>query len=212
MKLQRREFLLAGSAAMLMPTAVFAQQVRDTVDVVVIGGGGAGLSAAVVARDAGASVLVLEKMPMVGGNTQLAAGGMNAAGTKLQADKGVKDDWHWMYEDTMKGGHDRNQKDLVELMTKGSADAVDWLTSIGAQLPALVRSGGARAVRTHQPVGGETFGPYITRVLLAAAIKRGVPIRRNSRVIEILQRPAAYAASSFRTAAAPSTPWPPRRW
>ena len=68
--------------------------------------------------------LVLEKMPVVGGNTQLAAGGMNAAGTASQAAKGVKDDWRWMYEDTMKGGRNRNQTDLVEILTRDSAAAV----------------------------------------------------------------------------------------
>ena len=112
--MHRREFLLAGSAAMLWPAPAFAQQARDTVDIVIIGAGGAGLSAAIVAKDAGASVLVLEKMPLIGGNTQLAAGGMNAAETPLQAANGVKDEWRWMYEDTMKGGGDRNQTELVE--------------------------------------------------------------------------------------------------
>ena len=189
--MQRREFLLVGSAAMLWPSSrLFAQDRRsESADVVVIGAGGAGLSAAIVAADAGARVIVLEKMPIIGGNTQLAAGGMNAAGTRIQAAKGVKDEWQWMYEDTMKGGRNRNQPELVEIMTKGSAEAVAWLEGLGARLPAIKRSGGARADRTHQPEGGETFGPYITRVLLQNAEKRGIDIRTNSKVVEILQGP-----------------------
>ena len=51
----------------------------------VIGAGGAGYSAAITAHDVGAKVIVLEKMPITGGNTQIASGGMNAAGTKHQA-------------------------------------------------------------------------------------------------------------------------------
>jgi len=107
--MKRRSFLLMGSAAMLWSPSMFAQERRERVDVVVIGAGGAGLAAAIVAADAGASVIVLEKMPIVGGNTQLAAGGMNAAGTRVQSGKGIKDEWRWMYEDTMKGGRNRNQ-------------------------------------------------------------------------------------------------------
>ncbi|HSV56123.1 MAG TPA: FAD-dependent oxidoreductase, partial [Magnetospirillaceae bacterium] len=61
-----------------------APNVRQTVDVVVIGGGGAGLSAAVTAHQAGASVLVLEKMPQVGGNTIIAAGAFNTSNLGLQ--------------------------------------------------------------------------------------------------------------------------------
>jgi fumarate reductase flavoprotein subunit len=188
--MERRSFLLLGSAAMLGSLPAFAARKGESTDVVVIGAGGAGLSAAITAADAGARVVVLEKMPIVGGNTQLAAGGMNAAGTRIQRDKGIRDEWRWMYEDTMKGGRNRNQPELVEIMTRGSAEAVDWLTGLGAQLPGIVRSGGARADRTHQPVGGPSFGPYITAVLLRAALQREVSIRRNSRVTEILVGPA----------------------
>jgi fumarate reductase flavoprotein subunit len=188
--MQRREFLLSGSAAMLWSTSLFAQQRRDTVDVVVIGSGGAGLSAAITAADAGAKVLVLEKMPIIGGNTQLAAGGMNAAETKIQEAKGIKDDWRVMYEDTMKGGHDRNQPELVEIMTKGSAAAVGWLTDLGVKFsPSVHFSGGARIERSHEPDGGGAFGTYVTRILFDNVVKRQVEIRKNSKVVEILQRP-----------------------
>ena len=189
--MQRREFLLAGSAAMLWSTPLFAQTRRDVVDVVVIGAGGAGLAAAIIAKDAGANVLVLEKMPVIGGNTQLAAGGMNVAGSKVQADKGIKDDWKSMYDDTIKGGGGTNQAELVEILCRKSAAAADWLIGLGAQLPALVRFAGMSADRALQPVGSFNFGPYITRVLLESAMKRQIPIRTHSKVIEILLRPDA---------------------
>ncbi len=189
--MERRSFLLMGSLAMLSPVPVFAARNNETFDVVVIGAGGAGFSAAITAADAGARVVVLEKMPIIGGNTQLAAGGMNAAGTSIQAAKGIRDDWNAMYEDTMKGGYNKNQPELVEIMTKGSAEAVLWLNGLGAQLPGLVRSGGARVDRTLQPVGGPSFGPYITRVLLDNALKRNASVRTHSRVTEILVRDGA---------------------
>ena len=60
------------------------EDVLRTVDVVVVGAGGAGMSAAITAADAGKSVVILESQPMVGGNTVRATGGMNAAKTALQ--------------------------------------------------------------------------------------------------------------------------------
>lgn len=51
----------------------------ETFDAVVIGAGGAGLAASIIAREGGASVVLLEKMPFPGGNTIIAGGGLNAA-------------------------------------------------------------------------------------------------------------------------------------
>lgn len=185
--MQRRSLLAMGSALVTSLPAL-AARTDETFDIVVVGAGGAGLSAAIAAADAGARVIVLEKMPVIGGNTQLAAGGMNAAGTPTQAAKGINDNWQWMYEDTMKGGKNRNQADLVEIMTRDSVVAVAWLTSLGAQLPGLVRSGGARVDRTLQPVGGPAFGPYITQLLLDNTQKRNIPVRTYSRVSELLTK------------------------
>lgn len=76
----------------------------ESFDVVVIGSGGTGLSAAITAKEAGSSVVVLEKMPYLGGNTNFASGGLNAAGTKQQLAAGVTNDSpELFYEDTMKG-------------------------------------------------------------------------------------------------------------
>ncbi len=64
--------------------AALAAAPHDTVDVVVVGSGGAGFSAAVSAVDHGANVILIEKEPVIGGNAKLAAGSMNAAWTDQQ--------------------------------------------------------------------------------------------------------------------------------
>lgn len=97
-------------------------------DVIVIGAGGAGLSAAIEAADAGASVIVIEKMPNIGGNTLRSEGGLNAAESKPQEAAGIEDSVATMVEDTLKGGKNINNPELVQFLAEQSNDAIDWLT------------------------------------------------------------------------------------
>ena len=104
-------------------TGAVAEEWDAAYDVVVIGFGGAGASAAIEAADAGAKVLVLEKMPMVGGNSLKASGGMNCADTKFQAAAGITDSGVPEFiEDTMNGGHQLNDLALVTTMAENSAE------------------------------------------------------------------------------------------
>src|SRR5260221_12877576 len=64
---------------------------QTTWDVIVVGGGGSGLAAAVSAAENGASVLVLEKQPLPGGTTGIAVGSFTANRTELQARAGIAD-------------------------------------------------------------------------------------------------------------------------
>jgi fumarate reductase flavoprotein subunit len=159
----------------------------DKTDVVIIGAGATGLTAAITAHDDGAKVIVLEKMPITGGNSQLAAGGMNACETKFQKEKGIKDDCQIMYDDTMKGGKYLNEPQLVRILADRSASSVDWLTKLGADLSDIGRMGGASVNRTHRPSGGAAVGAHVTQVLKKNADDRKIDIRVNSRVVKILE-------------------------
>ena len=130
-------------------------------------------------------MIVLEKMPITGGNTQIASGGMNAAGTKYQAEKGIKDDWELMYNDTLKGGKNRGIPALVEVLAKNSASAADWMGSLGADLSGITRGGGASADRFHAPKDGSPVGPALMKALRSAAEKRNIDVRTNSLVLKI---------------------------
>lgn len=159
----------------------------ESADVVVIGAGGAGLSAAVQAKQDGAkNVVVLEKMPMVGGNTNRATGGLNAAETEQQKAKGIKDSIETMYEDTMKGGYNKNNPDLVRKLANEAKDSVAWLTKLGADLSDVGRMAGATNYRTHRPTGGAAAGASIVKTLKEAADKEKVDIRLWNKATEIL--------------------------
>ncbi|WP_224983955.1 flavocytochrome c [Geomonas agri] len=158
----------------------------ESTDVVVIGAGGSGYVASITAHDAGAKVILLEKMPITGGNSMLAAGGINAARTRYQERLGMHDDPAEMVKETMKGGRDKNDPELVKVLAYKSADAVDFLVSLGADMTDLVRSGGVAVDRTHRPVGGAAVGPHLIKVYRENAAKRNIDVRVNSEVVQIL--------------------------
>ena len=101
--------------------------------IVIVGTGAAGLSAAIEAKNAGADVLVLEKMPFLGGNTGISTAGMNAVQSKLQKDRGVKS---WtvdeFYEWTMMGGDHKSRSDQVRILAQESGNVIDFLADLGA--------------------------------------------------------------------------------
>ncbi|XMB85234.1 flavocytochrome c [Mycoplasmatota bacterium WC44] len=155
-------------------------------DVVVIGAGGAGLSSALVADNNGAEVIIVEKMPIVGGNTKFATGGLNAAGTSVQIALGIEDSVELHYEDTMKGGGEFNNPSLVEVLTQKVTDTVEWLISLGADLSDIGRLGGASANRAHRPTGGAAVGGHLTDVLYENVQDAGIEVRLDTKVVGIL--------------------------
>ena len=185
---KRRDILkLAAMSIVAGPAPALAAMARNgKTDVVVIGSGGAGFAAAITAHDLGAKVVVFEKMPIIGGNTQIASGGMNAAGTRYQAAAGVKDGWKLLYDDTMKGGHNRGIPELVEVFAKNSADSLDWLVSLGADLSTVGRAGGASVDRSHGPKDGGPVGPQIMNALRNAIAKRKIDVRTRTDVTHML--------------------------
>jgi len=136
-----------------------------SVDIVIIGAGGAGMAAAVEATEAGKSVLIVEKMPIIGGNTNRATGGINAAETKYQEAAGITDTKETFYNDTFTGGKEKNDPALLQTMVDNAPDAVEWLNGMGAGLTRVTLSGGATNPRIHTPKDGSAVGPVVVKVL-----------------------------------------------
>lgn len=156
-------------------------------DIVIIGAGGAGLAAAIEGVQNGAKVIVLEKMGVAGGNTTSATGGLNAAETKIQKELGIEDTKEQFYADTMKGGYNKNDPALVRKMVYKAAETVDWLMSFGVDLSDVGKMAGSTNKRTHRPQGGAAVGAHMVSVMETEALKIGVDLRKNSKVIDIIK-------------------------
>lgn len=155
-------------------------------DVVVIGSGGAGLSAAIQAHDDGARVLIVEKMPTIGGNTIKASAGMNAAETRFQRVKGIEDSKALFYAETLKGGKNKNNPQLLQRFVENAPEAIEWLATRGIMLNDITTTGGMSIDRTHRPRDGSAVGGYLISGLVRNVTRRGIDVMLDTSVDEIL--------------------------
>ena len=178
---------LAGPVALLKR----APKVPETnvYDVVVIGAGGAGFSAAITASDAGAKVVLLEKMPNVGGNSLVSGAEMAAAGNWVQKKLGIEgDSVELHYQDTMKGGDMKGDPAVVRTMVENALPAAEWcrdVIGVEFQEDNLFFFGGHSKKRSLIPKGA-TGLDFITK-FSATAEKRGIPIITNMKAEELVR-------------------------
>ncbi|MDY5974955.1 flavocytochrome c [Streptococcus hyovaginalis] len=163
-------------------------ELKDSYDVIVIGSGGAGMTAAISAQEAGADVAIFEKMPIIGGNTSKSSGGMNASETKFQKEQGIDDSNDLFYEETLKGGKGTNNPELLRYMVDNSAEAIDWLDSIGITLSDVTFSGGFSKARIHRPADGSAVGGYLVDGLYNNLMEKDIPVFVNADVTEITEK------------------------
>lgn len=123
------------------------------VDVVVIGAGGAGLAAAVSAHQNGATVLVLEKMPKVGGNTILSGAAYNAVDPERQKALGIEDSIDLHFQQTYEGGDKVGNPELIRILVENAYPTLEWLESLGMEFTDYVFTvAGGLWPRAHRPV------------------------------------------------------------
>eukprot|EP00913_Durusdinium_trenchii_P022521 g21156.t1 len=136
----------------------------NTVWVIVVGGGLAGMSAANTVVENGGRTLLLDKSSFCGGNSTKATSGINGAGTKTQKSKSIPDNSEIFIADTLKGG--AKKPELAKVLCANSAADVDWLVDkFDLDLSLLARLGGHSQPRTHR--GKERFpGMTITYALI----------------------------------------------
>jgi flavocytochrome c len=132
--------------------------------VIVVGGGLAGMSAANTVIEQGGRTVLLDKSSFCGGNSTKATSGINGAATRTQKTKGIDDSIDLFTSDTLKGGAKRPE--VVKILCGNSGADVDWLVDkFDLDLSLVARLGGHSAPRTHR--GKERFpGMTITYALI----------------------------------------------
>ncbi len=150
-------------------------------DLIVVGAGGAGLTAALSAarQNPELRIVLLEKSAAPGGNTLLAADGVNGAATAAQREAELEDDFETMLGDSLAvAGEPENfdMLELLEVLAGDSAAALDWLTEEGFPLERLEALPGSAAKRAHLPEDGTPVGAYLIRGLTQAVERAGVTI------------------------------------
>ena len=156
-------------------------------DVVVVGGGASGLSAAIEAAAAGADVLVLEKNPEPGGSSRLSVGSINAAGSILQKRAGIVDtpDEHFEDMDHFMGPFaSRENRELRRLLVDHAAESLHWLIGLGLSFYGPTADPPHRHPRMHNVLPNSRAYPYY---LGREARRRGARVQCDARVLGLLQ-------------------------
>ena len=166
-----------------------AEDVTIETEIVVIGGGGAGLAAAVQANQLGSKVLVLEKMGKVGGNTILAGGALNAVNDRSEQAIAYNDSVEWHYTQTLSGGDYQGDPVLVHTLVSNAWAGVQWLMDLGMEFQddtaGLFTVTGGLWPRAHKPVeplGTGFFKTYMNYI----DSHDNVDVMLNTRATEIL--------------------------
>lgn len=163
------------------------KELKNKYDAIVVGSGGAGLTAALQAHELGLNVVVLEKNEKTGGNTSRASSGMNASESLVQLDEGIIDNNRDFYEETLKGGGLLNDRAMLKYFVNHSALAISWLMKYGIRLTDLTITGGMSKKRAHRPASMEPVGFYLTSRMTTQVKKAGIDIFTSAKVTKLLQ-------------------------
>jgi fumarate reductase flavoprotein subunit len=155
-------------------------------DVIIIGGGGAGLAAALMAHQQGARCMILEADGRLGGATAQSGGVFYACGTSVQRAAGIMDDTaDDLYDYLMTLNRWKLRPDLIRHYADHCGAALEWLIELGSEFPPqwLVKSGVDTVARGHSSQGA---GSGIADALINAAGARGIDTALGTRVEELL--------------------------
>lgn len=165
-------------------------------DLIVVGSGGAGLSAAATAAENNASVMIIEKQGIAGGTTNYSGGVIQAAGTDLQKEttKFQTDCPENHEKEYMKAGEGRVYQELVHDFTQNSPKNIDWLAKMGikwnnvyghTEIP-YAKDYFADRIHVYEGGGMNGNGIILTQHLLKYALNLGAKITYNTAAVGLI--------------------------
>ncbi len=153
-------------------------------DVLIIGGGGAGSSAAIEAHEAGADVMIVTKLRIGDANTMMAEGGIQAA------DK-PNDSPAIHFVDAFGGGHFAAKRDLLKKLVCDAPEAIQWLSNLGVEFDkdeegTMVTTHGGGTSRKRMHAAKDYSGAEIMRTLRDEVLNREIPVVDFTAAIELI--------------------------
>lgn len=169
----------------LLQDKVDLSKVDYDVDVLVIGGGGAGSSAAIEAHEAGANVMMVTKLRIGDANTMMAEGGIQAA--DKENDSPVQH-----YLDAFGGGHFAARPELLRRLVMEAPDAIRWLNELGVMFDKdedgrMVTTHGGGTSRKRMHACKDYSGAEIMRTLRDEVLNRKIPVVEFTSAVELIK-------------------------
>jgi fumarate reductase flavoprotein subunit len=184
-----------------------------TPDVVVVGAGQAGLTAAVSAAQQGARVLVLEKLSHAGGSTAMSSGLTAYAGTDEQAALGIDDSVESLRADILATGLHKNDESLVDVYCTHQLATYRWLTGMGVEYGHVHAAAGQSVPRSHATDPSRMIDTLLTKadelgvgvvyavrafqLMLTDAVVTGVLCEVNGTLTEVAAGSVVLATGGF---------------
>ena len=164
------------------------------VDVLIIGAGGAGASAAIEAHNGGANVMMVTKLRIGDANTMMAEGGIQAADKE-------NDSPAQHYLDAMGGGHFAGVPALVAKLVNDGPDCIKWLNELGVEFDkdedgTMVTTHGGGTSRKRMHAAADYSGAEIMRTLRDEVLNRKIPVVDFTSAIEIIKDVEGKAAGA----------------
>ena len=153
-------------------------------DVLIIGGGGAGASAAIEAHKAGADVMIVTKLRIGDANTMMAEGGIQAA------DK-PNDSPAIHFVDAFGGGHFAAKRELLSKLVCEAPEAIAWLSDLGVEFDkeadgTMITTHGGGTSRKRMHAAKDYSGAEIMRTLRDEVLNRQIPVIDFTAAIELI--------------------------
>ncbi len=185
--------LLEGQSRILHETFDLTKPDYEA-DVLIIGGGGAGCSAAIEASKAGAKVIIVTKLRMGDANTMMAEGGIQAA------DK-PNDSPAQHFLDAYGGGHFAAQKDLLYKLVTDAPEAIAWLSDLGVEFDkapdgTMITTHGGGTSRKRMHAAKDYSGAEIMRTLRDEVLNRGIQVVDFTSAVELIKDDAGHCAGA----------------
>lgn len=176
---------LIHSNSRLLKDKVDLSKVDYETDVLVIGGGGAGSSAAIEANEAGADVMIVTKLRIGDANTMMAEGGIQAA--DKENDSPVQH-----YLDAFGGGHFAARPELLRRLVMEAPDAIRWLNELGVMFDKdedgrMVTTHGGGTSRKRMHACKDYSGAEIMRNLRDEVLNRKIPVIEFTSAVELIK-------------------------